>query len=163
MQSIFSEIGAAAKSGFRNYLNFSDRANRPEFWYWVLFCIIIGSLCFILDNLIIQPSKHMRLFNQIANVVLFIPGLSIAVRRLHDIGRSGWWQLWMFLIAFTAAGVFIFLGALVTEYYTEWDPLLTNIGLLLFLFIYLGPIFVWMCTKSDAGENRFGPPSQFSA
>jgi len=68
---------------FNNYANFKGKANRPEYWYFVLANTVIGMFLSILC-----PALSM-----IYSLVLFIPGLSIAFRRLHDIGKSGWWLL----------------------------------------------------------------------
>ncbi len=73
----------AIKAGFVGYVDFHSRASRPEYWYWVLFGIIAGAVLGAID---------VRL--QVAfSLATLLPGLSLSVRRLHDIGRSGWWLL----------------------------------------------------------------------
>lgn len=89
----------AIKSGFVNYVNFSGRAVRSEFWYWVLFCVILGTATAILD-MAIFPGNEISPLNSIASVVTLLPSLAVGARRLHDIDRTGWWQL----IAFTIIG-----------------------------------------------------------
>lgn len=94
----FSE---AVKSAFSNYINFSGRATRPEFWWWVLFVFIILFVLGIIDGAIIAPMLGFEAFadnagqplSLLASLGLFLPNLAVAVRRLHDIGRSGWWIL----------------------------------------------------------------------
>jgi uncharacterized membrane protein YhaH (DUF805 family) len=68
----------AVKSGFRNYANFKGRATRSEFWWFALFSQL-------LQTLIQGVSASIA---SIASLVLFLPNLSLHVRRLHDIGRS---------------------------------------------------------------------------
>jgi uncharacterized membrane protein YhaH (DUF805 family) len=79
----------AVRLGFANYVNFSDRACRSEFWYWILF-VIIGSLaCSAIDRWIVGPPFIRTIFF----LATFLPNLSVSVRRLHDLDRSGWWIL----------------------------------------------------------------------
>ena len=68
----------AVKSVFSNYANFSGRARRSEYWYFVLFSLIIGLIPIV---------------NLIVGLISIIPGIAVCVRRLHDIGKSGWWLL----------------------------------------------------------------------
>jgi len=94
----------AIVSGFRNYVTFSGRAARPEYWYWVLFTVLAGLATEILDSAIFAthiPSASP--LNGVFNLLTFLPSLALAVRRLHDIDRSGWWLL----ITLTIIGIFI--------------------------------------------------------
>jgi uncharacterized membrane protein YhaH (DUF805 family) len=92
----------AIKSGFKNYANFSGRAVRSEFWYWILFCFIVGIVTAILDGAIF-PDNDISPLNTIFGLAVLIPNFAVGARRLHDIDRTGWWQL----IAFTVIGIFI--------------------------------------------------------
>jgi uncharacterized membrane protein YhaH (DUF805 family) len=94
----------AIQAGFRNYVNFSDRASRSEYWFWVLFVILVSIVTGILDALIF-PGNYVSPINTLANLALFLPGLSVGIRRLHDIDRTGWWVL----LAFTIIGVIVLL------------------------------------------------------
>ena len=94
-------FGDAIKAGFSNYVNFSGRACRSEYWYWVLFAIIGGIVTYIIDFAIGMP-----ITNTIFGLAVFLPGLSVAIRRLHDLDRSGWWIL-LFLIPLIGAIILI--------------------------------------------------------
>jgi uncharacterized membrane protein YhaH (DUF805 family) len=85
----------AISSGFRNYANFSGRASRSAFWYWVLFAILISFAAAIIDQTI-DPAGRYRVFHFIAGLLVFIPTIAFSVRRLHDIDRTGWWRLLVF-------------------------------------------------------------------
>jgi len=85
----------AVKSGFKNWLNFSDRASRSEFWYWFLFSLLLSISAGMVISILGLPGDD--LLENLLLVVLFIPNLSIAVRRLHDIDKSGWWYLIIFI------------------------------------------------------------------
>lgn len=67
----------------KKYVDFSGRATRPEFWWFFLFEIVV----FMVTGMI-----HPVLYS-IAALGLLLPGLGVSVRRLHDIGKSGWWLL----------------------------------------------------------------------
>jgi uncharacterized membrane protein YhaH (DUF805 family) len=85
-------FGEAIKSGFSNYVNFSDRACRSAYWYWVLFAVIGGIVTYIIDL-----STGVPITNVIFSLGIFLPGLAMAVRRLHDLDKSGWWILLAFI------------------------------------------------------------------
>jgi uncharacterized membrane protein YhaH (DUF805 family) len=82
----------AVQSGFSNYVNFSGRASRSEYWYWVLFAVLVTIVAGILDNAIV-PFEEPRPIAAVTAVVFILPGLAVAVRRLHDMDRTGWWAL----------------------------------------------------------------------
>lgn len=78
----------AITSGFSNYVNFSSRAIRSEYWYWVLFIILAEIATSIIDF-----ALGFQLTTGIFGLATFLPSLAIAIRRLHDLDRSGWWIL----------------------------------------------------------------------
>ena len=94
----------AIRSGFRNYVTFAGRASRSEYWYWVLFAFLVTAVSGILDYAIFSDSETGPL-QSITSLLLFLPGLAISFRRLHDIDRTGWW----WLIAFTVIGIILLL------------------------------------------------------
>ena len=85
----------AITSGFRNYVNFSGRAIRSEFWYWTLFYVVVAVVLGLIDQRL-NPGTRLgasSFVNIIVLVALFLPSLAVSVRRLHDIDRTGWWVL----------------------------------------------------------------------
>jgi uncharacterized membrane protein YhaH (DUF805 family) len=78
----------AIQSGFSNYVNFSGRAVRSEYWYWVLFAIIGAIVTEIIDHIL----GIVAIYPLFA-LAVFLPGIAVGVRRLHDLDRSGWWLL----------------------------------------------------------------------
>lgn len=73
----------------KNYANFTGRARRKEYWFFALVQFILLVIAQIIDAILSTDF----IFYMIAALALFIPSLAAAVRRLHDIGRSGWWFL----------------------------------------------------------------------
>jgi uncharacterized membrane protein YhaH (DUF805 family) len=92
----------AIASGFRNYVNFSGRACRSEYWYWVLFTLLGGIVTGIVDYGAF-PEASMSPLNSLFNLACLLPSLAVAIRRLHDIDRTGWW----FLIVLTVIGAIL--------------------------------------------------------
>jgi uncharacterized membrane protein YhaH (DUF805 family) len=82
----------AIQSGFSNYVNFSGRAVRSEYWYWVLFAVLLSIVTNIIDAVIFGTSGT-AILSAIAGLALFLPGLAMAVRRFHDLDKSGWFVL----------------------------------------------------------------------
>ena len=81
----------AIRSVFSQYVGFTGRARRSEFWYWTLFQIIVGVVASILDRAVFD--RNNAAFSVIVGLGLLLPSLAVAVRRLHDSGRTGWWLL----------------------------------------------------------------------
>jgi uncharacterized membrane protein YhaH (DUF805 family) len=84
----------AVKICFAKYATFSGRAARSEFWFWQLFLIVAGLIAAVIDT-----SLRLRgtPFGSVFYLVTIVPDLAVGARRLHDTGRSGWWQL-LFLL-----------------------------------------------------------------
>jgi len=79
----------------KKYLDFSTRAQRKEFWFFVLF--YVGGV-FILTVIDIAANTYdeesgIGLFSSIFLLLTFIPYLAVSVRRIHDTNRTGWWVL----------------------------------------------------------------------
>lgn len=94
----------AVKSVLGNYVTFSGRACRSEFWYFALFYFIVSIVSQILDAAIgMQPVSGIPSpVTTIVAVVFILPNIAVTVRRLHDTSRSGWWIL-LFLIPLVGA------------------------------------------------------------
>lgn len=82
----------AVSTCLSQYATFSGRAARPEFWWFILFQVIANILAGILDS-VLFGSAGFPLLGTIVGLGLFLPSLAVAVRRLHDTARSGWWIL----------------------------------------------------------------------
>lgn len=88
-------FGQAIKSGFSNYVTFSGRAARSEFWYWTLFVVLVTMAAGILDRGLFdfEEPTTTGVFGPLVSLIFFLPGLAVSVRRLHDLDRTGWWLL----------------------------------------------------------------------
>ena len=83
-----------------NYANFNGRAGRKDYWYFVLWNIIFSGCASLLDTLLlgfnpeyVASLENISPTNLIYSLIVFIPSLAVFVRRMHDIGKSGWYFL----------------------------------------------------------------------
>ncbi len=97
-------FGAAIKTCFSKYAVFSGRASRSEFWWFCLFGFIGGIVTVVVDVMILGYTvEDNGPVNIIFTIITFLPYLSVGARRLHDIDKSGWWQL----IVLTVIGIIL--------------------------------------------------------
>src|SRR5512145_1641132 len=80
-------------TAMKKYVDFSGRARRKEYWMFVLFNLIFGLVAFTLDFMLgmANDGEGVGLFYALFSLGILLPTLSVTVRRLHDIGKSGWW------------------------------------------------------------------------
>lgn len=90
----------AVKNGFSNYVTFSGRASRSEYWWWFLFVLIVAFVTGLLDSMIFGTPVSAESggpLSAILTLALFLPNLAVFVRRLHDRDKSAWWILLLFV------------------------------------------------------------------
>ncbi len=90
----------------KNYAKFTGRARRREYWMFILFNCVVGFFLGIVDGLLgtYDAESQVGLLGTLYGLFVLIPSIALSVRRLHDIGRTGWWLL---------IGFIPFLGAIV--------------------------------------------------
>jgi len=81
----------------RKYVTFSGRARRMEFWMFALINFVVSILLELIDRLVIGTANDIGLLSAIYGLAVILPAVSVCVRRLHDIGKSGWWYWILFL------------------------------------------------------------------
>tara|TARA_B100001094_G_C17574698_1_gene504515 strand:- start:48 stop:482 length:435 start_codon:yes stop_codon:yes gene_type:complete len=82
-----------------NYAGFSGRASRSEYWFWLLFTFVIYFITGMIDGFLFGwEATDPQWISDALEVIFILPGLSVFVRRLHDVGQSGWWILSSILI-----------------------------------------------------------------
>ena len=102
------------------YAKFDGRASRSEFWYFTLFYLILSIILGSIDTFVINPMLGVDptrvsqggFLQMIVALGLLIPSIAIAIRRLHDIGKSGWWY---FIILIPVIGILVLLFFFVTD------------------------------------------------
>lgn len=87
----------AVRMAFDSYCRFQGRSSRSEYWWWVLFVAILSFCIGIIEGILGFSMTAVQTTSGILSLVLLLPGLGLSVRRLHDIGKSGWWVLLGFI------------------------------------------------------------------
>lgn len=168
----------AIARGFRKYADFSGRATRAEFWWWLLFTVA-GASVFGLFEVVFGRGLLAVLFV----LALLMPTSAVTSRRLHDIGKSAWWKL-AWLVATLPAWLASWALALVTlGRYGPWnaggdpgvvglapldwrdiEPLTSSLPTVIVIaattFVTLAVVgwqITWLARQGDTGSNRFGP------
>ena len=95
---------------FRNYAKFSGRSSRSAYWFWTLWTAIYAFFVMLLSAFS-GDSSILNLVNVVFNLAILLPSYALVARRLHDVGRSGWWQL----IAITIVGLIPLFFWFITE------------------------------------------------
>jgi len=98
------------KTCYNKYFTLKGRASRSEYWWFVLYSFIIGIVLMTVLSSFMETIETAQLVS--ALILLFvtgIPSITAQVRRLHDIGRSGWWY-WLCLIPFIGSIILIILS-----------------------------------------------------
>ena len=173
----------AVKQCLRKYGDFSGRATRAEFWWWTL-AVFIGSVIFsVVDSSITSfvsgDGYAFSPLSSIFSLATLLPGLAVTARRMHDICKTGWWQLawyaipimvWMITavlffiaiaIAFSTSGdirAWEFETADFNVMAVAFVPAL--IALAVALAVTLAVVVwavVWMVRPSQDGSNQYGP------
>ena len=154
------EFGESIGRGFRNYITFSGRATRAEYWWFFLFvqAVSLASVVPIVGWII----------SLLGSLALIIPQISISVRRLHDIGKTGWWVLvwygtlatgWVFWgIGFMAKLIGLEeSGKTDTEIeaiYQNWFIWAAILGLASIAIMIWW--IMWFVKKGNKGPNKYG-------
>jgi len=159
------------------YFDFQGRSRRSEFWLWFLFQVIVSIGFSILKN-IFEPSNPFGIvfaLQMLFSLAILIPNIAVAVRRFHDINRTGWW--YVFPLAVTIVAVIVYLSVHGAAFINDIknfaalgpnpspDQAMAAMSVLIgpFLWIYLPAIAASIVTlvlnilDGTPGPNRFGP------
>ncbi len=174
-------LTTAAQDFFKRYFNFSGRSTLSAYWYWVLANLLISILLSVADVFVLGlPVAEIGLLSGLWGLLTIIPYFALAVRRLHDIGKSGWNLLWVFLPAAVMYGSMIWFvvsfaldavavgGDLEMSAEAISQMLAANIaGLVVIgvscLLTIVGGIliFIYSLLDSKKGTNKWGPSEKY--
>jgi len=160
-------FGEAIKTCFRKYFTFSGRARRSEYWWFYLFTLLLGFAAGIIDAILGTGTEDLGVFGATASLVTLIPSLSAQVRRLHDVGRSGWWIGGAIIAA--VMFIIVLVGTFGVTGIDESSDNFTGafgVAIIIFViafFIYAITILVFMCQDSQQGANKYGPNPKYDS
>lgn len=134
----------------RKYADFKSRASRQEFWCFLAFVIIMQAVCGVVGMLFgMGPA-----LSGLVGALLIIPQIAVAVRRLHDLGKSGRELLVPCLILFALPLAFAFRGIL---------PRILALGVLGITLLAFANLLTLFLKKGSSVPNRYGAaPTAFS-
>jgi uncharacterized membrane protein YhaH (DUF805 family) len=84
-------FGQAIATCFSKYVSFRGRAARPEYWWWVLFVIVVPVIILAVGAAVMSASSLPWMVTGLFYLVIILPTIAVAVRRLHDTDHTGWW------------------------------------------------------------------------
>ena len=126
---------------FSKYADFKGRARRSEYWWFWLFLVLCNAVLSAVDSFIGSP-----IIGGIFALATIVPSISVAVRRLHDTDRSGWWLL------APLAPLVLMLAPLIAK---NLGSTVAYVGIALMAIVVIVQI-VWLATDTQPGPNRFG-------
>jgi len=134
-----------------DYKNFHGRSQRAEFWWFAFFCLMVQIITLFLDTAArrILSDSFVGIFSFIGFLALLSPTLAVSSRRLHDINKTGWWQLILFPV-YTIQ---------VSEFFAPTSTQNPNLIIGLFGLVgFVGVIIliVFWCKSSMKSENKYG-------
>jgi len=153
----------------KRYADFQGRSRRMEFWMWILFTFIVGLVLGIIDGVVGlrlggtptaspgMPSglaffSSMGILGILWSLVTLIPNLAVAVRRLHDTNRTGFWLLLPIVPYATGIALMIVGAASQSLGLMGIAGILTLIGLICAIVL-----LVFYCLPGTPGPNKYGP------
>lgn len=141
--------------GFQNYFNFRGRSRRSEFWWFVLFSQLV--------NLISWIPIVGWLIGILFFLITIVPMISVTTRRLHDIGKSGWYQLAFIFGLLLSWGIMmasLIVGAI--TFFTGESVVLGIVLLSVSAVALVGSVgltalwIIWLVRKGEQGSNKYG-------
>ena len=146
------DFGTAIATFFKRYFDFEGRSSRAEYWWFVLFNYLIFIAAFILDIIIfgIAAMDEAFLFQGLWSLATLIGVISLGVRRLHDIDKTGFWFLYIY------SPLLVLVPALLLfDSDTDFISFLIIIAFLA-MFALAITVFVFSLLPGTKGRNRFG-------
>lgn len=136
----------SVKTCLSKYATSTGRASRSEYWWFYLFIFLATIFFGIIDGMVFgfgdsDPSPISTVFS----LATFIPTIAVTIRRLHDVNRSGWWQI-------APISLILLTGIMAA---IEAAILATAAGVAALICVIL--LIVWLIKRGTIGENRFGP------
>ena len=159
----------AVRTCFAKYATFTGRARRSEYWWFCLFMALLSMVCSIFDG-ILKAACNVEFVETLASLFVLVPSISVSFRRLHDIGRSGWWAGASYILCAISVIIVLFMTgfdfSLLTDgeslYHTlsKSDKVIAVLPMLGGLVVCL-IVFVFSLMDSQLEENKYGPSPKY--
>lgn len=154
------DFGTAISTCLGKYAVFNGRARRSEYWFFFLFCTLVDFGADIVEGVLNAATQVPVPIATIVSLALFLPSFAAAVRRLHDVGWSGWWWGAGYLLGFALAilwfAAFVYVNFRLSAIFTNplgVTALLSTLGAVGYAIM----VFVLMVLPGTPSTNRYGP------
>ena len=165
----------AVKTCLKKFFDFKGRARRSEYWWFILFIVILSSV-FNYGGLLLPFLSYVGM---LCSLLLLIPQFAAMTRRLHDTGRSGWWVA---ILAILYVVVLVSMAILVAPYGTQLfettdsmvqaemmadafqaNPVVATVmtGCSILGLVFMIITFIFTLLDSKWGENKYGPSPKY--
>lgn len=142
-------FGRSVSTCLRKYFVLSGRASRSEYWWFSLASLLIGLGLTVVDLILYGLRNGPGPIEMVGNLLVICPNFTVSVRRLHDVGRSGWFLLVPLAFATLAIAFGAMFGPTLGSLASVIVGVTIACGFLLLLWWYFRP--------STPGSNRYGP------
>ena len=174
----------AISIGINRALDFRGRSRRSEFWWFMLFGMLVVLTAISLDDGLSLPTLGVlpddgfptnmkqslfvtfRITNgpleTVAGLLLFIPLFSLMVRRLHDVGLSGYWAIAYYALGFFSGPT---LGKIMAGVEAQDETIFTDSSVVGFALVntFAAVLYlIFMTRDSDRAPNRYGPSPKYN-
>ncbi|MCL2101276.1 MAG: DUF805 domain-containing protein [Fibromonadales bacterium] len=167
----------------KNYVNFKGRARRREYWGFYLFFFIFSLVISIIGGIIgialgaiaglavegldvfatmdSVAQIFINLLSGLYGLAMSLPFLAVLARRLHDIGKSGWWILILVIPIIIFIPFVILLVVLAGEGLSNLVIIFTLLALIIAVIVPNIIVFAWTLMDGERGENKYGPSPKY--
>jgi uncharacterized membrane protein YhaH (DUF805 family) len=122
----------------KKYADFTGRAQRPEFWWYMLFYFLVQLVTGVIDVAI-----GVDIISTIAGLALLVPTLAVTARRLHDLGQTGWLQVVPGIISLALVLVMIVM------------PFMATLLIVLMVAVFVA-FLIYLAMPGQPGPNKYG-------
>lgn len=144
----------------KNYCKFTGRSSRSEYWWFALFSTLVSIVLSVVGTF---SSTFANVANFVFAVAFLLPSLGLLVRRFHDIGRSGWWVVGLYVIGIIGAAMAI-AGVMMAMDFSEnamdFKSRDVNVPMIIIgIIVAIIPsviTLVWCCKPSQEQPNKWG-------
>ena len=151
----------AASLGFRNYADFRGRAQRAEYWWFQFFVFLISIGITLAGQFVFSWDEGEWLRSQaLWNLAIIVPTLALGWRRMHDLGKSGWWNILPLAPLVWAVTAVIILSEM-DDNESPVTVAALGMGLVATLAAVIY-VIILLARDSDPRPNRYGPSPKYS-
>jgi uncharacterized membrane protein YhaH (DUF805 family) len=161
-----TSLMSAYTNAMRRYFELSGRSSRREFWFFVLVYLAMYFIAAVIDGSMRADREGFGILRTVVVLLHVIPAITVSVRRLHDIDRTGWWVLFFWVAPSLTTFVAMVVGGgsiLLSLQDGNWAGVFATLGgavmfVLILDLVVLIAALAFYASPGTPGPNGFGPP-----